>query len=75
MVEHRQMEHQHTGAFIHKPDSPANVGGYGIDGFGDAAVGLCQQEAGEEGIGSEQALTGCGWLRLMLCQCPGGKRN
>ena len=60
MVEYRQVEHQDTGTLVHKPDGPTNMGSYGIDGFGDCTVRFRQQETGEEGVGSEQSLTGCG---------------
>ena len=56
----RQVQRRHPGTLVDQPDGTAHMGGHLVDGLGNNSIGLRQQEAREEGIGSEQALSGSG---------------
>ena len=54
------MEGSHPGTLVDQPDGTAYMGSGFVDGLGNDSIGLCQQEAREDGLGREQALTGSG---------------
>ena len=54
------MQCGNSGTLVDQPDGTAYMGSGFVDGLGNDSIGLRQQEAREEGIGSEQALTGSG---------------